>query len=140
MIKEFRAFLMRGNVLDLAVGFIMGVAFTAIVTSLVGDIIMPIISIVTGKIDFANLYIPLAGQPYGEAIADAKKVGAVIAYGSFLTAVINFIIIAFVVFMLVRIVTNMMKQPPPPAAVPPAPTKEEQLLTEIRDLLKTQPR
>ena len=140
MIKEFRAFLMRGNVLDLAVGFIMGVAFTAIVTSLVGDIIMPVISLVTGKIDFANLYIPLAGQPYGEAIADAKKAGAVVAYGSFITAVINFIIIAFVVFILVRIVTSIMAKPAPPPAAPPPLTKEEQLLTEIRDSLKAQPR
>ncbi len=138
MIKEFRAFLMRGNVIDLAVAFIIGVAFTAIVTSLVGDIIMPVISLFTGKIDFANLYIPLAGQPYGEAIADAKKAGAVIAYGSFLTAVINFIIIAFVVFMIVRAINSMMKKPAPPPATPPPPTKEEQLLTEIRDAIKAQ--
>ncbi|MHB8624705.1 MAG: large conductance mechanosensitive channel protein MscL [Aggregatilineales bacterium] len=140
MLKEFRAFLMRGNVIDLAVAFILGVAFIAIVTSLVGDIIMPVISLVTGRIDFANLYIPLAGQPYGEAIADAKKAGAVIAYGSFLTAVINFVIIAFVVFLIVRAINHMVRKPPPPPAAPPPPTKEEQLLTEIRDLLKTQPR
>jgi large conductance mechanosensitive channel len=139
MLKEFRAFIMRGNVIDLAVGIIIGAAFTAIVNSLVGDIIMPVISLVTGKIDFLNLYIPLAGQPGGDIVA-AKKLGAVIAYGSFLTAAINFIIIAVVVFLLIRTINTMVRKPAPPDPTPPPPTKEEQLLTEIRDLLKSQQR
>src|SRR5579864_840940 len=108
MLKEFRAFIMRGSVMDLAVGIIIGAAFTAIVTSLVGDIIMPVISLIIGKVDFSNLYIPLAGQALGDVVT-AKKAGAVIAYGSFITALITFIIIAFVVFLLIRFVNNMSK-------------------------------
>jgi large conductance mechanosensitive channel len=139
MLKEFRAFIMRGNVMDLAVGIIIGAAFTAIVTSFVGDIVMPVISLFTGKIDFSNLYIPLAGQPFGDIVA-AKKAGAVIAYGPFLTQVINFLIIALVVFLLIRTITSLIRKPEPPSEAPPPLTKEEQLLTEIRDLLKAQQR
>lgn len=142
MLKEFRAFLLRGNVLDLAVGIIIGAAFTAIVNSLVGDIIMPIISLVTGKIDFKNLYIGLAGQTGGLDLDTAKKAGAVIAYGSFITALINFVIIAFVIFMIVRTVNNLMtskkKEEPAPAPKAPEPTMDQKLLMEIRDALKAQ--
>jgi large conductance mechanosensitive channel len=144
MLKEFRAFIIRGNVLDLAVAIIIGAAFVAVVNSLVGDLIMPVVSLVTGKIDFKNLYIPLAGQASNLDLETAKKAGAVFSYGSFLTALINFLIIAFVVFLIVRAVNNMMNRnkkeavAEPPKA--PAPTLDQTLLMEIRDALKAQNR
>ena len=124
MIQEFKTFIARGNVIDLAVAFIMGAAFTSIVNSLVNDIIMPIIGAILGGIDFTSLAI---------TVGDAQ-----ITYGNFIQAVVNFLIVAFIIFLIVRSI-NRMKKPAPPAA-PPAPTKEEVLLTEIRDLLRAQQR
>jgi large conductance mechanosensitive channel len=135
MLEEFKKFAMRGNVVDLAVGVIIGAAFGAIVGSLVGDIIMPIVGSVTGGLDFSNYFLPLSSKVPATAtsLAEAKKYGAVLAWGNFLTLVINFVIIAFVLFLCIKGI-NKLKTEPPPAA--PGPSKEEQLLTEIRDLLK----
>lgn len=135
MISDFKAFIMKGNVMDLAVGVIIGGAFGKIVDSLVADVIMPIISkIMGGGIDFSNMFIPLDGKTYA-TLAEAKKAGgAVLAYGNFVTILINFLILAFVIFLMVRAVNKMM--PPPPAPAPPGPSNEEVLLTQIRDLLK----
>jgi large conductance mechanosensitive channel len=133
MLEEFKKFAMRGNVVDLAIGVIIGVAFGAIVNSVVGDILMPIIGAITGGLDFSNYYIPLSSKVTADSLVEAKKQGAVLAWGSFLTAVINFIIIAFVLFLVVRLMNRMLKAEAPKA---PALTKEESLLTEIRDVLK----
>ncbi|MEY4055894.1 MAG: large conductance mechanosensitive channel protein MscL [Pseudomonadota bacterium] len=131
MLSEFKAFLARGNVLDLAVGVIIGAAFGKIVSSLTDDVLMPAIGMVTGGIDFSNQYTVLAGEvPAGATLAAAKAAGAtVIAWGSFVTAIINFVILAFVIFLIVRQANKVM---PPPAAGP----SEVELLTEIRDSLK----
>jgi len=134
MLEEFKKFAMRGNVVDLAVGVIIGAAFGAIVSSLVGDIIMPVIGAVTGGLDFSNYFTPLSAKVTATSLAEAKKQGAVLAWGNFLTLVINFLIIAWVLFLCIKGI-NKLKTEPPPAA-PPAPSKEAQLLTEIRDLLK----
>lgn len=142
MIKEFREFLMRGNVLDLAVAVIIGGAFTAIVNSLVNDIIMPILGLLTGGINFNSLYINLSGKSFA-SYADAKAAGAaVIGYGAFIQAIITFVLIALVVFLIIKAVNAAMtrKQEAPAPPAPPAPTKEELLLTEIRDLLAKQTR
>jgi large conductance mechanosensitive channel len=132
MLKEFREFAMKGNVVDLAVGVIIGAAFGAIVTSLVGDIIMPIIGAITGGLDFSNYYTPLSKAVTAGNLADAKKQGAVLAWGNFLTLTLNFIIIAFVLFVVIRAMNTMKRAAPAPAK----PTREVELLTEIRDLLK----
>ncbi|WP_415183337.1 large conductance mechanosensitive channel protein MscL [Phaeovulum sp.] len=139
MIKEFRDFIAKGNVMDMAVGIIIGAAFTAIVTSLVGDLINPIIGLVTGGMDFSNLFINLGEGDYTSLVA-AKDAGApVFAYGAFFTAVINFLIIAFVVFLLVKMVNRIkdaaIKEGEPVPAAPSGPTEIEVLL-EIRDALK----
>jgi large conductance mechanosensitive channel len=134
MLEEFKKFAMRGNVVDLAVAVIIGAAFGAIVNSLVADIIMPIIGSITGGLDFSNYFIPLSSKVTASALADAKKQGAVLAWGNFLTLAINFVIIAFALFLAVKGINTLKKSEPPPA--PPGPSKEEQLLTEIRDLLK----
>lgn len=133
MLKEFRDFINKGNVLDLAVAVIIGGAFGLIVTSLVNDILMPLIGLALGGLSFANYYIPLAGQAAGLPLEEARAAGAVLAWGSFVQAIINFLIIAFVIFMIVR-TANQMKPPAPPPA-PPGPTLDQKLLTEIRDLL-----
>ena len=136
MIKEFREFIARGSVLELAVAVIIGAAFGAIVNSLVEDLVNPIIGIIFGKPDFSSIYINLSGQEYA-TYAAAKEAGAqVIGVGAFITAIINFLIIAFVLFLIIR-AANRSRQPEAPA-VPPAPTKEELLLAEIRDILKAQ--
>jgi large conductance mechanosensitive channel len=135
MLKEFRDFAMKGNVVDLAVGFIIGAAFSAIVTSLVGDIIMPIIGSITGGLDFSNYFTALSSKVTEANLADAKKQGAVLAWGNFLTLTLNFIIIAFVLFVVVRFM-NTLKRKDEAAPAPPKPTRQEELLTEIRDLLK----
>jgi large conductance mechanosensitive channel len=141
VIKEFRDFIMRGNVLDLAVGVIIGAAFGAIVNSLVNNILMPIISLLTRGINFDNLFIPLDGKSYATLKAAQDAGAAVIGYGTFITALLNFVIIAFVIFMIVRAVNSMTKEKAAEApAAPPAPTKEEVLLAEIRDLLAKQVR
>ena len=134
MLEEFKKFAMRGNVVDLAVGVIIGAAFGAIVNSLVGDIIMPLIGAVTGGLDFSNYFIPFSSKVTSTAIADAKKQGAVLAWGNFLTIVLNFLIIAFALFLTIKGINRLKKAEPPPA--PAAPSKEVQLLTDIRDALK----
>ena len=135
MLEEFKKFAMRGNVVDLAVGVIIGAAFGAIVNSLVGDIVMPIIgSITPGGLDFSNYFIPLSSKVTANSLAEAKKQGAVLAYGSFLSIVLNFLIIAFALFLAIKGINRLKTEEPPPP--PPGPSKEVELLTEIRDLLK----
>ena len=135
MLKEFREFAMKGNVVDLAVGVIIGAAFGAIVNSLVGDIIMPIIGSI-GGLDFSNYFIGLSKAVTATNLAEAKKQGAVLAWGNFLTLTINFLIIAFVLFMVIRAMNTLKRKDAAAPAPPPKPTREEELLTEIRDLLK----
>jgi large conductance mechanosensitive channel len=134
MLEEFKKFAMRGNVVDLAVGVIIGAAFGAIVNSLVADIVMPLISSIAGGLDFSNYYVPLSSKVTATALVDAKKQGAVLAWGNFITLVINFLIIAWVLFLCIKGI-NRLKAPDAPAA-PAPPSPEVQLLTEIRDLLK----
>jgi large conductance mechanosensitive channel len=134
MLKEFREFAMKGNVVDLAVGVIIGAAFGGIVTSLVGDIIMPVIGAITGGLDFSNYFTPLSKAVTAGNLADAKKQGAVLAWGNFLTLTLNFTIIAFVLFTVIRFMNRLKRSDE--AAPPPKPTREVELLTEIRDLLK----
>jgi large conductance mechanosensitive channel len=131
MLKEFKEFALRGNLIDLAIGFIIGAAFSGLVQSLVNDIIMPIIGVITGGIDFSNLYIQLAGEAK-PTLEEARKAGATLAYGNFITLVINFLIIAWVLFMIVKAVNRFMPKAPPAPAGPP---KQEVLLEQIRDLL-----
>jgi large conductance mechanosensitive channel len=133
MLEEFKKFALRGNVVDLAIGVIIGAAFGAIVQSLVGDIIMPVVGAVTGGIDFSNYFIPLSSKVTATTLAEAKRQGAVMAWGNFLTITLNFIIIAFVLFLVIRALTRMIRKEEEKA---PALSKQEQLLTEIRDLLK----
>jgi large conductance mechanosensitive channel len=135
MLEEFKKFAMRGNVVDLAVGVIIGAAFGAIINSLVADIIMPLIGSITGGLDFSNYFVPLSSKITASALIDAKKQGAVLAWGNFITLVINFLIIAWVLFLCIKGI-NRLKAPEAPAGSPLPPTKEVQLLTEIRDLLK----
>ena len=134
MLEEFKKFAMRGNVVDLAIGVIIGAAFAAIVNSLVADIIMPLIGAVTGGLDFSNYFVPLSSKVTATALVDARKQGAVFAWGNFLTLAINFLIIAWVLFLCIKAI-NRLKAPEAPAT-PAPPSKEVQLLTEIRDLLK----
>lgn len=133
MMSEFKEFALKGNVMDLAVGVIIGAAFGKIVDSLVGDIIMPIVGKIFGGLDFSNMYIPLNGQEMGMALVEAKKAGAVIAYGNFITIVLNFIILAFIIFQMVRIMNNLKKAEPAAPVVTP---EDIVLLREIRDSLK----
>jgi len=136
MLKEFRDFAMKGNVVDLAVGVIIGAAFGAIVSSLVADIIMPIIGAITGGLDFSNYFVGLSKKVTEANLVDAKKQGAVLAYGSFLTITLNFAIVAFVLFMVIRAMNTLKRKDEAAPAAPPKPTRQEELLTEIRDLLK----
>jgi large conductance mechanosensitive channel len=136
MLEEFKKFAMRGNAVDLAIGVVIGAAFGAIVNSLVADIIMPIIGAVTGGLDFSNYFLPLSSKVTATALADAKKQGAVLAWGNFLTILINFIIIAFALFLMVKLIITRLYKPDP--AKPAAPPADVQLLTEIRDILKAQ--
>ena len=133
MMSEFKEFALKGNVMDLAVGVIIGAAFGKIVDSLVGDIIMPIVGKIFGGLDFSNMYIPLNGQELGMALVEAKKAGAVIAYGNFITIVLNFIILAFIIFQMVRMMNNLKKAEPAAPVVTP---EDIVLLREIRDSLK----
>jgi large conductance mechanosensitive channel len=135
MLKEFRDFAMKGNVVDLAFAVIIGVAFGAIVNSLVGDIIMPIVG-AFGSLDFSNYFLSLSKSVTAANLADAKKQGAVLAYGSFITVTVNFIIIAFVLFLVVRLMNRLKRKDAAVPAEPPKPAAEVVLLTEIRDLLK----
>jgi len=142
MLKEFREFAMRGNVVDMAVGVVVGAAFGAIVTSLVNDVVMPPIGMLLGGVDFSNLFVVLkegvkAPGPYA-TLADAKAASAVtLNIGVFINAILNFTIVAFAVFMAVRAINAARREAPPAPAAPPAPTPTETLLTEIRDLLKS---
>lgn len=133
VMSEFKAFVAGGNVMDLAVGVIIGAAFGKIVDSLVADIIMPMIGLF-GNTDFANMYVPLADQDPTLPLVEAQKLGGVLSYGHFITILINFLILAFIIFQMVRMVNNMKKAQP---AAAPAPTSEDVvLLREIRDSLK----
>ncbi|MGL5445998.1 MAG: large conductance mechanosensitive channel protein MscL [Rhabdaerophilum sp.] len=137
MLKEFKDFALKGNVVDLAIGVIIGAAFGKIVDSMVADIMMPIIAGIIGLPDFSNLYLILKGSvPAGAGLADAKKTATVLGWGNFLTITINFIIIAWVLFMVVKGMNSMKKAEAAAPAAPPAPSAEEKLLGEIRDLLK----
>ncbi|MPZ59647.1 MAG: large conductance mechanosensitive channel protein MscL [Rhizobiales bacterium] len=135
MLKEFREFAMRGNVVDLAVGIIIGAAFGAIVQSLVGDVFMPVVGAITGGLDFSNYFTALSSAVTADSLAEAKKQGAVLAWGNFLTLAINFLIIAWVMFLVVKMMNRMRKQQAEEPAKP-EPSREEVLLTEIRDALK----
>ncbi len=129
--SEFKQFAMKGNVVDLAVGVIIGAAFAKIVDSVVADLIMPIIGRVVGGLDFSSYYLPLAGQPMGLPLGEARKLGAVFAYGNFLTVALNFMILAFIIFLMVKQINRLKRQ-----EAPAAPPEEVQLLREIRDSLR----
>lgn len=138
MLNEFKEFIARGNVMDMAVGIIIGAAFTAVVNSMVGDLIMPIIGVITSGVDFADLFLTLNGEEYVNLKA-AKAAGApVFAYGSFINAIVNFLIVGFAVFMLVKGVNRLKRQEEkvPASKAKPKLTKTEELLVEIRDSLK----
>ena len=138
MMKEFREFALKGNVVDLAVGVIIGAAFGKIVDSIVGDLIMPLVSMVVGKLDFSNLFLVLGNNPENlTALADLKKAGIpVFAYGSFITILLNFIILAFIIFMMVKQMNRLRKADQEEAPAPAETPEEVQLLREIRDSLK----
>ncbi len=137
MLEDFKKFAMRGNALDLAVGVIIGAAFSKIVNSLVDDIIMPVIGAVTpGGLDFSNYYIALSSKlATHPAYADAKKVGAAFGYGAFLTAALNFLIIAFALFLMIHAINKLVAKKDAAPAAPPSPPRNEVLLEEIRDIL-----
>ena len=128
---EFKEFAVKGSVIDLAVGVIIGAAFGKIVDSLVGDLIMPVVSTIFGGLDFSNYFIPLAGQT-ASTLAEAKRGGAVFAYGNFITVALNFAILAFIIFLMVKQINRLKRRTPPP---PPAPAEEVVLLRDIRDAL-----
>ncbi len=150
-LKEFKEFAMRGNVVDLAVGVIIGGAFGTIINSVVKDVIMPVVGI-AGNVDFSNMYLGLTettrakihaavttqgdGKIISPSLDKAREMGPVLAYGNFITVVINFIILAFCIFLMIKAMNMAMRKPPPAGAAPPPLTKDQQLLTEIRDLMK----
>lgn len=134
MLQEFKEFALKGNVVDLAIGVIIGGAFGTIVSSLVGDMIMPLIGAL-GSVDFSNYYLGLNESVTATVLEEAKKQGAVLAWGKFVTAVINFSIIAFVLFLAVKGINRLRRQPLPAPTVPAEPTPDVKLLMEIRDLL-----
>jgi large conductance mechanosensitive channel len=136
-IKEFKEFAMKGNVMDMAVGVIIGGAFGKIVTSLVNDVLMPVISVATGGIEFTNLFVNLSDDAKYKTLAEAQEAGAsVFAYGQFIQNIIDFIIIAFCIFLMIKAMNKLKKKEEPAPEAPKGPTQEE-LLAEIRDLLKT---
>lgn len=141
MLNEFKEFISKGNVMDLAVGVIIGGAFGLIVKSLTDDLIMPVIGAIFGGFDFSNYFVPLASGVTADTLAQARTQGAVLAYGNFLTVVINFLILAWIIFLMVKGVNSLRRQmerkQDPAPGVPPAPPADVLLLTEIRDLLKT---
>jgi large conductance mechanosensitive channel len=136
-LKEFKAFIMRGNVIDLAVGIVIGAAFTAIVTSVVEDLINPIVGLILGGIDFSNLFVVLAGERKPSLDATRDGGAAVIAIGSFLNAVIKFVIVGFAVFWMVKVINQLHRKEEAKPAEPPPPPRSELLLEEIRDALKS---
>jgi large conductance mechanosensitive channel len=131
---EFKTFALKGNVMDLAVGVIIGAAFGKIVDSLVADVIMPVLSMLFGGLDFSNYFVPLVGQT-AKTLADAKKGGAVLAYGNFITVAFNFVILAFVIFLMIKMVNRLRKPAPAAASAPAVPTEDIVLLREIRNAL-----
>ncbi len=135
MLKEFKEFAMLGNVVDLAIGVIIGAAFSKIVDSLVADIIMPVIGAITGGLDFSNYFLGLSSAVNATSLVDAKKQGAVLAFGNFMTIAVNFIIIAFVLFLIIRAINHLRRSEAAAPEAAPAPAREEVLLEEIRDLL-----
>jgi len=137
MWKEFKEFALKGNVVDLAVAVIIGLAFSKIVESVVNDLIMPVIGAITGGIDFSNVFLPLSSSVTAETLPAAREQGAVLAYGNFITVVVNFLIIAFILFLLVRMINRFKRQEPVPVETPP---RIEVLLEEIRDLLAREQR
>lgn len=136
MLKEFKEFALRGNMVDLAIGVIIGGAFGGLVNSIVADLLMPVIGFITGGIDFTNLYVQLSGTPVVGDLAAARKAGATIAYGNFVTLAINFLIIAFVLFLVVKAINRMQRPNQPVVEAPPEVPADVALLAEIRDLLK----
>lgn len=141
MIKEFQEFIARGNVMDLAVGVIIGGAFGLIVSSLVDDIIMPFVGVIFGGFDFSNYFLPLSANVTANSLAAAREQGAVFAYGNFITVLINFLILAWIIFLMVKAVNNMRRrlERQKDEAAPEAPPADVALLTEIRDLLAKRP-
>ncbi len=136
MFKEFKEFVAKGNVMDLAVGVIIGGAFGLIVKSLTDDVIMPIVGAIFGGFDFSDYFIPLSSAVTASTLEAAREQGAVFAYGNFITVVINFLILAWIIFLMVKAVNNMRRKEEAKPAAPAAPPADIQLLTEIRDLLK----
>lgn len=136
MLQEFREFAVRGNVVDLAVGVIIGAAFNGIVQSIVGDIFLPVIGAVTGGLDFSNYFVGLSSKVSADTLVEAKKQGAVLAWGNFITVAINFLIVAWVLFLVVKGINRLRRQEAEKPAA--AATRQEVLLAEIRDLLKQQ--
>lgn len=137
MLKEFKEFAMRGNVMDMAVGIIIGAAFGKIVTSLVNDVIMPPIGLLMGNVDFSNLFLNLNMDASYPSVAAAQEAGApIIKYGMFINTVLDFVIVAFAIFLLIRALNKLKRKQEEAPPAPPAPSAEEKLLTEIRDLLK----
>ncbi|MDT8345697.1 MAG: large conductance mechanosensitive channel protein MscL [Thermohalobaculum sp.] len=139
MLKEFKEFAVRGNVVDMGVGIVIGAAFTSIVNSFVADIINPIIGLVTGGIDFSNIFINLSGQDYPSLAAAQAAGAATLNVGLFINAIISFLIVAWVLFVVIKGVNQLKRKEAAAPAAPPAPSAEERLLTEIRDLLARQP-
>ncbi len=136
VVKEFKEFALKGSVMDLAVGVIIGAAFAKIVDSLVADVIMPVVSKLFGGLDFSNYFIPLAGQT-ATTLVEAKKAGAVLAYGNFVTVALNFVILAFIIFLMVKQINKLKKTAPPPVVVAPVTPEDVILLREIRDSLRS---
>ena len=135
--KEFKEFALRGNVVDLAVGVIIGAAFGKIVASLIDDIIMPVVGKIIGNVDFSNLYIALSDKVTpGLSLADAKKLGPVLAWGNFASVLVNFAILAFIIFMMIKAINTLKAKEEAKPAPAPGPTPDQKLLTEIRDLLR----
>lgn len=138
MLQEFKDFAVKGNVVDMGVGIVIGAAFTSIVTSFVSDIINPIIGVITGGVDFSNLFINLGGGDF-DSLAAAQEAGApTINYGLFINAIISFLIVAWILFLVIKAVNELKKKEEEAPAAPPEPSAEEKLLTEIRDLLAKQ--
>jgi len=137
-IKEFKEFAIKGNVIDLAVGVIIGGAFKTIIDSVIGDLIMPLVARIIGSPDFSNLYIPLKGDiPPGTPLAEAKKMGVpILAYGNFITVVLNFLLLALVIFWMVKGINKLRRETPPPEAPQQELSSTDKLLVEIRDALK----
>ena len=136
IMSEFKEFAVKGNVVDLAVGVIIGGAFGKIVDSVVNDLIMPLLGKVTGGLDFSNYYFALNGQPAGLPLAEARKAGAVFAFGNFITVLIYFIILAFIIFLMIKQINRLKKESPAAPAEPPPTPEDVLLLRQIRDSLK----